>query len=205
MMNDEQMKQLLARASAGDASAMEALLVAHRSRLLEYISRHLPEDVRRVMGPEDVLQDVYFEAFRRLGTFTADGDSALDRWLATIARNKLIDLVRGHRAAKRGGGATADVGQGGEHSIEVMLQDLAVYERTPSKSVLAHELIAAMQTALGRLAEDHREALRLRYMEQLSPADVAARMGRTERAVHMLCNRGLHALREHLRQMSFHV
>jgi RNA polymerase sigma-70 factor (ECF subfamily) len=200
MADDIDLKQLLRQASAGDTAAMERLLSLHRPRLMEYIRRHLPDDVRRVVGPEDVLQDVYVEAFRRLGAFRAVDDHAVDRWLATMARTRLIDIVRNYRAAKRGGGQSAT--DPGDFSVEVMLQDLAVYEKTPSRSVLEQELIAALQAALARLPEDHRESLRLRYMEQLSPREIAARLRRTERAVHMLCNRALRALREQLRHMS---
>jgi RNA polymerase sigma-70 factor (ECF subfamily) len=70
-----------------------------------------------------------------------------------------------------------------------------VDERTPSRSAAGHEAVRAVQVGLAGLKSDYREALRLRYIEGLPVAEVAARMDRTERAVHMLCHRGLQCLR----------
>jgi RNA polymerase sigma-70 factor (ECF subfamily) len=60
------------------------------------------------------------------------------------------------------------------------------------------EAIEAMESALEKVTDEQHTALRLHYLEGLSIADVAQRMSRSEGAAHMLCNRGLGALREHL-------
>ena len=57
-------------------------------------------------------------------------------------------------------------------------------------------MVLAVQNALGELKEDYREALRLHYIESLSVAETAERMGRSDGAVLMLCNRGLRRLAE---------
>ena len=83
--------------------------------------------------------------------------------------------------------------------------ELAVYERTPSRSALAHEMIGTLQRSMQNLPEDYREAVRLRYIEGMQVIEIAGRMNRTDRAVHMLCNRGLKALRLELRSASMYV
>ena len=80
-----------------------------------------------------------------------------------------------------------------------MLEELAVYRHTPSRSAMAHELMAALEGSLQRLPEDCHTALRLRYMEGLDVADAATRMKRTSGSLQMLCCRGLKALRKDLR------
>jgi RNA polymerase sigma-70 factor (ECF subfamily) len=76
-----------------------------------------------------------------------------------------------------------------------LLEVLAAHSRTPSRSAASHEAAQAVDDALGKLPEDYREALRLRYFDALPVAQIAARMNRSEGAVHMLCHRGLEALR----------
>jgi len=83
-----------------------------------------------------------------------------------------------------------------------MLEMLGTHSRTPSREARLHEAVAAVQTALENLDEDNREALRLRYLEGFSAAEAAERMGRSERVIHMLCTRGLQALREELGDLS---
>ena len=76
-----------------------------------------------------------------------------------------------------------------------LLEVLAAHSRTPSRSAAAHEAVEAVQRALSGLPEDYGEAIRLRYVEGLPVAQIATRMNRSEGSVHMLCNRGLQALR----------
>src|SRR5688572_14481559 len=87
--------------------ALESLLAHESDKVLAYLERHLPQELRPTIEPADVLQDTYFEAFRRLSEFRWEGSDCVYRWLVTIARNRVIDLVRMKRALKRGGGEGA--------------------------------------------------------------------------------------------------
>jgi RNA polymerase sigma-70 factor (ECF subfamily) len=178
----------------------QTLLLSERGPLLAYINRHLPAELAASADPQDVLQDTYFEAFRRIGQFRADDATSVYRWLVTIARNRIAELLRARRTAKRGGGG-ASVGQGSD-SLVALLEELVVYRRTPSRSAAAHEFLVAVERALGRLDDDYRQAVSLRYLDGLTPGEIARKMGRTERAVHMLCSRGLKAVRMDLRSAS---
>ncbi|MDB5295723.1 MAG: sigH 1 [Phycisphaerales bacterium] len=199
---------VLALARAGDAAAWERLLRAFHGRLLGFVDRLMPADVRALVEPQDVLNDTCFEAYQRFGDFEARDPDAVYRWLATIARHRLIDLVRAQRAEKRGGShrRVGAGGDGGEDDPVVrLLQELAVYERTPSQSAMRHELRLALERAIDRLAAPLRDAVRLRHVHGLPFKDVAERMGRTERAVQQLCTRGLGEMRTHLASASLFV
>jgi RNA polymerase sigma-70 factor (ECF subfamily) len=204
MSSDSADLELVRKAAAGDASALELFLLRHRSQLMGFVTRHTPPDVRRTVDPQDILQDIYFDAFRRLGSFTATDQRSALRWLVTMARHRIIDLVRTHRSAKRGGGQRVDLDDGAAEndSFVLLLQDLAVYERTPSRSAVAHELLATLQRCIDTLPEDHRQAIRLHYVEGLTVEQVAAKMNRSPGAAQMLCSRGLKVLRGQLRSMS---
>jgi RNA polymerase sigma factor (sigma-70 family) len=191
-------------------SEIQVLLHAERGKLLSYIKRHLPSELAGWFEPQDILQDTYFEAFRRIGQFTPTESSSAFRWLVTIARHRIAELMRMKRTAKRGGGrsrvaersATHRPSAGESDSVVALLSDLAVHRKTPSRSAAGHEFMRALEQAMARLPADLGRALRLRYIEGMSPGEIAVRMGRSERAVHMLCNRALKAVRLELRSAS---
>lgn len=185
----------------GNAPALQRLIHAHGGVLARYVGRLVPADLNRLIDPQDVVQDAYVEAFQRLTEFSpAQDDQAALRWLKTIARNRLIDLVRRHRAAKRDSRRTADEVRRG--SVIMMLQDLAAHSRTPSRSAAGHEFVGVLRQVLGSLPADHRDAVHYRYVDGLSFKEAGARMQRTEDATRMLAARGLRALRARIGSMS---
>jgi RNA polymerase sigma-70 factor (ECF subfamily) len=194
--------QLVDAAIGGSVGAMKRLLVANRPALLGYIKRHRPPELRATHDVEDVLQDVWIKAYREIAAFRPDGERAFYRWLATIARNHLIDLARRRSALKRSANvAGAEDVRDGDGSIAAMLADLAVYRRTPSRSAMWHEVLTSLDAAFGRLPPEHQTALRLRYLEEKSIAETATAMSRSEGAVAMLCSRAMKALREQIRSL----
>ncbi len=66
------------------------------------------------------------------------------------------------------------------------LQDVEADER--------RELIVAVHSAIGELKDEHKEALRLHYLEGRTVAETAQEMKRSDGAVVMLCNRALRQL-----------
>jgi RNA polymerase sigma-70 factor (ECF subfamily) len=193
-----------------DLAAVEMALSQESGKVLAYLKRHLPQELRSVIEPVDVLQDTYFEAFRRVAEFRSHAAGSVYRWMITIARNRVIDLLRRQRAVKRGGGEGAGRnvladGEFGQDSIVAMLAELAVHKRTPSRSAAAHELLAAVERSVDRLPEYYREVIRLRYSEGLPIEDAAKRLGRTPAAIKQMCNRAYKALRIELRSASMYI
>lgn len=190
MNSDELELTMIRRAAAQDVTALQWFLLRYRRLLLHYVSRHLPAHVRSSIDPQDVVQDVYFAAFSHQATFQARDVRSARRWLVTMARNRIIDLARRRQPGRHNNPLTPS-----EDSVAQLLQELAVYERTPSQSAVAHELLGLLQRAIEQLPDAHRQAIRLRYIEGLSVEAVAQRLNKTPGAVHMLCNRGLKGLR----------
>lgn len=188
--------QLAASAVAGDEVALSKLLFRHHERLVAEMGSKLPSDLRACVSAEDVVQEAYVVAFQRIASFNPEDHERFYPWLASIARNRLMDAVKAQRAAKRGGGRVAVTGeQEDDEEMVHLLEALASHTRTPSRSAAGHEAAEAVEGALGNLPGDYREALRLRYFDALPVAQIAVRMNRTEGAVHMLCHRGLQAMR----------
>ena len=196
--------ELVRAAKAGEPLALERLLIREQSALSRRIGLRLPRTLAQSVGVEDILQETYTRVFREIGGFAPMGPGTFRRWVTTIADNVLHNAVDKHRAAKRGGGRAAlnKSGRTGQSSVGPLIDMLAKYERTPSMSASGRETAAAVEAALGQLREEYGEALRLRYLEGLPVAEVAARMGRTESAVHKVCARALQRLRETIGEAS---
>lgn len=204
-MNAEetQERQLLQRAIAGDSKAIELLFEAHHAGLSAYIKRRLPAEVNRTIEVTDVLQDTFYEACYRFDTFEDRGGNTVYRWLLTIARSRMVDLLRMHRSRPRF--SSASLSSSTDDAIASALEELAVYRRTPSRSAQSHEFLAAVELSLEKLPVDFRRAVVYRHIDGLSVAETAERMGRTSESVHVLCCRGLRLLRAELVSRSYFV
>jgi RNA polymerase sigma-70 factor (ECF subfamily) len=181
---------------------MQMLLVSEHGRLLGYIRKHFPDSLSPLVEPADVLHDTYFDAIPRLGNFTAGDGEAVFRLLATIARRRIAQLLR-IRCRTKHGGRSKRIAQ--TDSVAAMLSELAVHRRTPSRSAAGHEFLVALDRALEGLPADLRTAVTLRYIEGLSPEEIAQQMNRTVRAAHQLCYRGIQLVRRELRSASLFV
>lgn len=198
--DDEQSRQ----ATNAERLALERLLVRYHHRLLTDIRGKLPDDARQVISPEDIAQETYIVAFRKMGEARLEEGEGFYYWLAKIAEHKVYDAVKFLRRAKRGGGKGVDsewlVNDTG--SLLALLELLWTDSTTPSRSAAEREVVAAVRAALSALKEEYRVALQLRHIEGLPVKEVAARMSRTEAAVLMLCQRGLRKLQEELGDVS---
>ena len=88
-------RELVERCRRGELGAFEELYRAHAGRIFGLALRMLgnPADA------EDLLQEIFLAAHRKLDTFR--GDAALGTWLYRLAMNQLLDHVRS-RAARAG-------------------------------------------------------------------------------------------------------
>lgn len=196
MPDDSHVDILLERAISGDDTATEQLLLRFHARLLNVIARKLPVRLRSLIAVEDVLQDAYVTIFREVRSLKPQGSEAFFHWLCLVAEHRLYDVIRAENADKRGGQHhrvdTQSAAQSG--TVVDWLEQLALYERTPSQSVAAREAVGIVRGALDGLPDHYRQALRLRYLEGLTVAQTAQRMDRSEGAVCVLCHRALKQL-----------
>jgi RNA polymerase sigma-70 factor (ECF subfamily) len=80
-------RDVAARCLAGDAGAFERLYKQHAARLYNLAYR-----MAGSAEAEDLLQDVFLQAYRKLGTYK--GDSSLGTWLFRLAVNLCLDHLR---------------------------------------------------------------------------------------------------------------
>jgi RNA polymerase sigma-70 factor, ECF subfamily len=205
MTSPEDEANLIARAISNDVVALEILLSLHRRRLLAYVKSRFPTELRSVLEPDDILQDTFIRAIRCITTFEPAASDPVHKWLITIARNIIADRLKHFRAAKRAGNHVPTDQGDGVDSIVRLLEELAVYQRTPSKSAASHELMAYIQRAIKRIPTDHGQVISLRYLSGLDVKETARKMDRSPQAVAMLCGRALKSLRGELRSISLYI
>lgn len=189
-------REWIARARGGDEAALTKLIDVHTERLLASIRAELGDKIRSRLESRDVMQQVYLDALGGIDRFEQREHDGFFRWLRAIAVNRIRDVGRREfGTAKRGPEVrAADIGT--DASMARLLGDVAGSMTSPSGVVDRTDRIHLLQAALGRLGEDQRRALQLRYLSQLDVPETARRMGRSERAVRGLCVRALIRLRE---------
>jgi RNA polymerase sigma-70 factor (ECF subfamily) len=84
--------ELAQRCGRGDADAFEQLYRSHPGRLYTLLVRM----VASAETAEDLLQDVFLTAYRKIGGFR--GHSSLGTWLYRMAVNHCLDHLRGRQS-----------------------------------------------------------------------------------------------------------
>ena len=193
----DNVNDLIQRAKERDAAAMSELLTSHAQRLLESVRAELGDRLRTRLESQDVMQQVYLDALNNINHFVDQGHDSFFRWLKRIALNRICDTDRkAFKTVKRAGelrvGDVAPV----DDSVLNLLDHLPVSMSGPVTQADRADRVRLLQEAIGRLSEDHRKVLELRYLNQLSVEETAAKMERTERAIRSLSVRALIELRE---------
>jgi RNA polymerase sigma-70 factor, ECF subfamily len=142
---------------------------------LEYASPIYNYALRMVGDPdraEDITQDTFIKAYRKLGTLA---DAASTRsWLYRIATNTAIDEMRRRRH-------TAPMDAGEDRPIEQPDSGPG-----PETQVLSGLLDERISRALLRLKPSHRQCLILSDVEDMSAAQVGEVLGMSNGAVRVL-------------------
>jgi RNA polymerase sigma-70 factor, ECF subfamily len=160
----------LVAAARRDPTAFDGLYRRYLAPVYRYALARSPSPPEA----EDITASVFVEALTGLSAYQEQGRFVA--WLFTIARRQIAAY---RRRAARPIPVTA---------IETVASSQVDFED--------RELMAA---ALGRLSEEAREALILRFFADLKVREVAAVLGKKESATKMLLHRSLHELREVMR------
>jgi len=189
-------EETVARAVAGDADALSALLREHGPTVERGL--RINPIWQAQLEPSDVMQVTYLEAFLRIGSFDPGRADAFPSWLRRIAENNLRDAVRGLERQKQPQPRNR-VRPGGHDESLVGLYNLLVTESgTPSRQVGRRELVGLLDDAIAGLPERYAEVIRLYDLEGRPIDEVAERLGRSPGAVHMLRARAHERLRVQL-------
>ena len=197
---NEQTQNLLARRKDGDQTAWNALLQRHRSAVQRLVNMRLDNRIRQRVGVSDVVQDVMIEANRRIDRYLQDPGIDFHLWLRQIAKDRIIDAHRRHRAtAKRSVDREQRLVQGGVNQSTINLgNQLRDNDLTPAAQATRREMANRMEDALMKLNDLDRDIIIMRHYEQLSNDEVSKTLNLKPAAASMRYLRALRKLRNRL-------
>lgn len=167
---------------AGDKEAFRALVEREGATILGLCRRILADPTEA----EDAAQDAFLVAYRKLGSFRGDGP--LGGWLMRIAIREAHHRGRRRRAMMPLAPESETAGT--SRPMETSSDPAVILE--------ADERQRWLQAAVDSLPDHYREAVRLRYLDDLSYDEIAAVTGRPRATIRTHLHRGLLRLREQL-------
>jgi RNA polymerase sigma-70 factor, ECF subfamily len=165
--DDGEVDAWVAAARAGDRGALD--------RLIRRFERPVRVMGMRMVGPdqaEDLAQETFFHMIQGLAKFR--GDSRFSTWLFGIA----FRVAQGMRRKAR---------RPAERGVDL---DSAPEPVAPGDAAEAQALRSAVEWALARIRPQHRDAVTLHYLRELSLAEVAQVMGVPESTAKVYLFRG---------------
>jgi RNA polymerase sigma-70 factor (ECF subfamily) len=172
-------RDVLKKASDGDQEAFGVLYEQYVERIFNYVYYR----TGNIHDAEDLTARVFYRAFRHIQNYI-DRGVPFSAWLYRIAHNLVANW---HRDRSR--------------RQEIPLSDAPVLRYkgdAPEVSLMASQEREALLRLIRRLPAERQHLLILKFVENLSNAEIGAIMGRSEGAVKSLYHRTLMALRDEL-------
>jgi RNA polymerase sigma-70 factor (ECF subfamily) len=174
--------ELAKLAAQGDRLALERLLVRHQPALLRLIRAEMGPALLACTTPEDLFQKCCLEAVKSIHGFEIQGDESVFRWLAAIARHRVLDTAKA--ASMREMTVAAKGRRHDFESTDDLFHALSAGISTASHKLRRQELEDAVTAAVAALEHPlQRQAVTLRYLEGHSLDETARAMGLTADAV----------------------
>jgi RNA polymerase sigma-70 factor (ECF subfamily) len=166
-----------------------------RSYLRLLATMDLDQRARVKLDPSDAVQQTLLQAHGALKDLRGETDAEMAAWLRKILARNLAHVVRDLRRDKR------DVRR--ERSLQETLNAssakleawIASEQSSPSHKAQHNERLLALCAALQQQPDAQREAVRLRYRQDCTLAEVGRRINCTPAAVAGLLKRGRKPLR----------
>jgi RNA polymerase sigma-70 factor (ECF subfamily) len=195
---------LLQRLKAGDDTALAELFTRYRERLWRMVHFRLDTRLCGRVDADDVLQEAYLDAAKRVSHFRDGEASSFFIWLRLIVGQTLVDVHRRHLGAQKRD-ADREVPLYGKHYPQATSMSLAGHLlghlTSPSKAAARAELADQLETALAEMNLMDREVLVLRHFEELSNSEVAEVLGVGQKAASIRYVRAIKRLKDVLSKL----
>jgi RNA polymerase sigma-70 factor, ECF subfamily len=174
---------LIEAAQAGNRDAFGRLYARYANEVSRFVTSRTGD---RVLA-DDLTSETFLRALRRIDSVSYQGRDP-GAWFTTIARNLVLDHVKSSRYQLDR--PTADITEADDRND------------SPEQAVIRRDTAAEVRRHVGELPADQQECIRLRYLHELSVAETAAVMGRSDSSVKALTHRGVEGLRASMTKAS---
>ena len=162
---------------SGDPNALGILMSNYQERLSRVIRFRIDPRLYSRIDPDDVLQEGFLEATRRIGEFREPTcQLPFFLWLRFIVLQKLTQLHR-HHLGVQARDAARDIplyhSAGNQATSVVLAAQLLGRVTSPSGAAIREENRRQLEDALRQMEDIDREVLALRHFEQLSNSETA--------------------------------
>jgi len=190
-MSDTKDAQLLARLQAGDDTAIRDLAETYGSKIYQLAFRYL----RNKEDAEEVMQDVLFKVYRKVGEFR--GDAALSSWIYRITFNASMSRLRTakYQRAQKDELSIRTSETGDEPSVPV---DLADWSDMADERVFRSQLRKRVFSAILSLPAIYRAPVMLRDIQGMSTEEASAMLRVKDQTLKSRLHRGRLILRKQL-------
>ena len=184
---DESDAAAVARACAGETEAFRVLVDRYSRKIFRLAYRM----TRNEQDAEDVVQETFLRAYRRLDQF--ESRSSFGTWIFRIAVNSALDLTR-----KLGRHEQAEQQMPGDDAGAEKLSQLPTPEPAPDRLLLSGELKHKVESVLASLSPRVRTAFVLRHYEGMPIEQIGSVLGLKGSATKNSIHRAVQKLRKEL-------
>lgn len=155
-----------------DRAQFAGLVHEYQGKLYNFLYRY----TRNKEDAEDLVQDTFVKAYRNLHRY--DSKYSFSTWLFTIARRTAYNHFRDSKPT------------------EVLEYDVAASADTPDQEASQSDEKAWVWQAAQKLKPDFREALSLKYIDDLSIEEISKIMGKSQTNVKIILFRARNQLKK---------
>lgn len=171
-------KALIKKCLRGERQAFDELIRLY----YDYVFGFLLKATKDKMLTEDLTQETFLKMIRNIESFSLSGNVKFATWLITIAKNCFIDYLRKNRIAF-------------ENIENIPLKDNLNLEE---KAEL-HAEYESVLSAIKSLPEEQASAIMLKYLEDLTLAQISERLGVQQKTIKSRIHEGTVKLRKKLK------
>lgn len=187
-----------------DGKVLAKVFDIYRERLWQIVNFRLDSRLRGRVDADDILQEAFLDAQKRIEHFNEDSAQGLFIWFRLITNQTLIDVHRRHLGtqARDASRERSISGQWASESTTFSLSShLLGHLTSPSQAALRAELSQQLMLALDSMGAIDREVLALRHFEELTNSETAKVLELSEQAASLRYVRALGRLRQVLEKI----
>lgn len=185
--------RLVIEARHGDGLARSEICRQVREYLWGRVDRDLDQRLRAKLNPSDIAQQAMLRMVEGLEDFRGSSSREFYAWLNSILRNEILSVRRDYYRQRRD--VRREEGPADGESFEPKANQPSV-----DATIRQREQLEQFREVIERLPEDYARVVRLRGIEELPFAEIAARMERSVDSVSKLWSRALIRLAEELKK-----